>query len=519
MIVGSHAQLFLKPPPKESFMSRWIASLVVIFFGSGLVHAGQPQGKLVLDVWDAAFLEGGKAGYVHTTVYELDRDGQKILRTTVDLHLTLKKFKETVHLQGVTGTEETAAGQVIGTFMTQQLGQKKQLTITGIVKGKQIELLLDGKAGVLKPAPWEEGVVGMYRQQIMFQEKKVKPGDKFSFLTFEPSVNLVLRTDVTVKDYEKVDLLDTKAKTKLLRVEVTPEKLEQVKLPTLTMWLNADGKPLRQQVEAPGLGKITLYRTSREVAMAPGKGAIVADIGINQLVRLNKKLLNPNDFNAIKFRITVKGEDDASMAFVNDDRQQVKEAKGATFVIQVKGSRGPAKGKPDAKIGDEFMQSSYFITSADAKVKELAGKAVGKETDAWKKALKIEKWVFTNVRYTNQEALAPADEVARTLEGDCTEFAMLMAAMCRAEGVPSRIAIGLVYADTPYGPAMGFHMWTEVWVQDQWVPLDATQGRGQIGPTHLKIADHSWHEIRSLTPLYPLLRVLGKVQIEIVGAQ
>jgi hypothetical protein len=519
MIVWSHTQLFFKPRAKESFMSRWITSLVVILFSSGLVHAGQPQGKLVLDVWDAAFLEGGKAGYVHTTVHELDKDGQKTLRTTVSLHLTLKKFKDTVELRGVTGTEETAAGKVIGTFMTQQLGQNKQLTITGIVKGNQIELLLDGKAGQLKPAPWEEGVVGMYRQQIMFQEKKVKPGDKFSYLSFEPTVNLVLRTDVTVKDYEKVELLSAKGKTKLLRVEVNPEKLEQVKLPTLTMWLDAEGKPLRQQVEAAGLGKLTLYRTSREVAMAPGKGAPVADIGINQLVRLNKKLLNPNDFNAVTFRITVKGEDDASSAFVNDDRQKVKEAKGATFVIQVKGSRGPVKGQPSAKIGDEFSQSSFFITSADAKVKELARTAVGKENDAWKKALLLERWVFSNVRYTNKEALATADEVARTLEGDCTEFAMLLAAMCRAEGVPSRIAIGLVYADTTYGPAMGFHMWTEVWVQDQWVPLDATQGRGQVGPTHLKIADHSWHEIRSLTPLYPLLRVLGKVQIEIVGAQ
>ena len=71
------------------------------------------------------------------------------------------------------------------------------------------------------------------------------------------------------------------------------------------------------------------------------------------------------------------------------------------------------------------------------------------------------------------EALAPADHVARTLEGDCTEYAMLMAAMCRAEGVPSKTAIGLIYADTKTGPALGFHMWTEVWLRAngcRWTP-------------------------------------------------
>jgi transglutaminase-like putative cysteine protease len=118
----------------------------------------------------------------------------------------------------------------------------------------------------------------------------------------------------------------------------------------------------------------------------------------------------------------------------------------------------------------------------------------------------------------NDQALATAEQVARTLKGDCTEFSMLMAAMCRAEGVPSRTAIGLIYADGPR-PAFSFHMWTEVWVQGQWWALDATLGRGYVGATHLKITDHSWDDTRSLTPLLPLLRVLGKASIEVVNAK
>ena len=98
---------------------------------------------------------------------------------------------------------------------------------------------------------------------------------------------------------------------------------------------------------------------------------------------------------------------------------------------------------------------------------------------------------------------------------------MLMAAMCRAVKVPSRTAMGLIYADTSgNGPVFAFHMWTEVWVAGRWIPLDATLGRGHVGATHLKITDSSWHDTRSMTPLLPVLRVMmnkPKVEVTKVG--
>src|SRR5262249_2933934 len=156
-----------------------------------------------------------------------------------------------------------------------------------------------------------------------------------SYLSFEPTVNLVLRTDVKVKDYEVVQLGNGKGKVKLLRVEINPEKLEQVKLPTLVVWLDAEGRPLRQQVDAPGLGKITLSRTSREVAMAPGLDATITDIGISNLIRLPKKLPQPYDLKSVTYRITIDDEDDPASAFARDDRQQVKNVKGNTLLLEV----------------------------------------------------------------------------------------------------------------------------------------------------------------------------------------
>jgi transglutaminase-like putative cysteine protease len=114
--------------------------------------------------------------------------------------------------------------------------------------------------------------------------------------------------------------------------------------------------------------------------------------------------------------------------------------------------------------------------------------------------------------------MTTADNVAKTLSGDCTEYAMLAAAMCRAAGVPSRTALGVVYAPGPGGkPYLAYHMWFEVYAGGQWLPLDATLGLGGVGPGHIKITDQSWHDERSVAPLLPVLRALtAKPIIEVL---
>ena len=114
---------------------------------------------------------------------------------------------------------------------------------------------------------------------------------------------------------------------------------------------------------------------------------------------------------------------------------------------------------------------------------------------------------------------ATASQVAKDLRGDCRQYAMLTTALCRAAGVPSRTAVGLVYVRPEKGePFLGFHMWTEVWIKGQWLGLDATLGQGSIGPGHLKIADHSWNT-HTLAPVLPVLRVMGKAKVEVLSVK
>ena len=138
----------------------------------------------------------------------------------------------------------------------------------------------------------------------------------------------------------------------------------------------------------------------------------------------------------------------------------------------------------------------------------------GEEDDPWKLALALERHVHGAIRSKNfSQAFATAAEVCRSLEGDCTEHAVLLAALCRARGIPARVAIGLVYY--PRARGFAYHMWNEVWIADRWIPLDGTLGQGGIGAAHLKLAHSSLKGANAYSAFLPVFQVLGKLDVKI----
>ena len=116
-----------------------------------------------------------------------------------------------------------------------------------------------------------------------------------------------------------------------------------------------------------------------------------------------------------------------------------------------------------------------------------------------------------------QTAFASASETAKTRTGDCSEHAVLLAAMCRAVEIPARVAMGLVYVDRFAGVSdiFGWHMWTQALVDGAWVDLDAT----------LPVRYHAGHVLTSTSSLadetgsaglMSILTVMGNLEIEVV---
>jgi hypothetical protein len=497
--------------------------LGLVFLACPSGRADQPKGKVVEDAWEVIQLGGYRVGNFHTLTREFDVKGGKVLRTTGRLELTLKRSGATTRLMMETGTDETADGKVLGVSMRMDQGGR-DLVQTGTVEEKGLHVKVNGTQ-IDKFVPWNDEVIGLYRQDRICKEKKVKAGDTFTYSSYEPSITAVVTVRGKVGEAEEV--ATPKGKVKLLRVDLASDPVIVAKpgsdetfklqLPKMVLWLDKDLLPVRRQTDLPGLGSIVLLRTDQESANAPVEA--VPDILANTAIVLNRAIANPDATRGVVFKITVKDDDDPTTALAQDARQTIKNAKGNTFELHVKAVRNPAKvEKPDAPAKDEYVKSCYYLDSDDARVKKFAAEAVGDETDPLKKARRVERWVCDNVHNDNRAALAPASQIARELKGDCRQHALLAAAMCRAAGVPSRTAVGLVYAtDLGRKPIMAYHMWTEVWVEGQWLAIDGTRGHGSIGAAHVKIADQSWYDTQSLTPLLAVARVLDKLRIEVVS--
>jgi transglutaminase-like putative cysteine protease len=511
--------------------SLWCGGVVVLCLVAPL-RAAPPAPRLVQETWDAAYIEGAKCGYIHSTVYETSRDGQTILRVTKSMHLQIKRYKNVVALRMDVANDETPEGKVVGVSLTQYTDTGK-FVLTGAIDGDNV-ILRSSKDQTETKAPWDDKVLGMARQESLFADKKVKPGDKLEFLSFEPALPATLKVKALVKAAEEVDLLVPvedgtttrveRAKKSLVRVEVASDKVmvggKAIQLPRLVVWLDKEFQQVRSQLELPGLGQLALYRTTRQAAEKEGVApALLPDLGLNTLITLDRTVPHIHEAKSVIYRITVKDEDDAATTFAKDARQEIKKLKDDCFELTVRAIRSPTPVENPGEAKKEYVGSSYFLDADDDKVKALARDAVGKETDPWRKAQKIEKWVHENMQPSSAIGFACASQIANDKKGDCRQHAMLTAAMCRAAGVPSRTALGLVYVPDDKGAVLGFHMWTEVWVKGQWLGIDATLGQGSVGPGHLKISDHSWADTLTLVPLLPVTRVMGKLKVEVVRVE
>ena len=415
------------------------------------LRAEPPAPKPVSETWDAVYIEGAKAGYVHTTVREIERDGKKLLSCTQATQLGVKREGNVVTMRVETGDEETADGKVVGVSMTQFAGKDK-LTVTGRVEDGQLVLRTTPGDQVVK-RPWDDGVIGLAAQERIFADRKSKPGDQFTYLSFEPPIQAVTTVRVTVKEPEEVDVFEIKGgkaervKRKLLRAEGAPDKAmvngQPLPLPALTVWLDENREMVRREADQPGLGKFTLFRTTQAVAEEEGAApALLPDLLINSLITLDRPIDHPERAKEVVYRITLKGEDDPAAAFAQDARQQAEKAEGPTFELHVHALREPRAGVNDKEPGEEYLRSTYFLDGKADKIKALAAEAVGDETDSWRQAQRIEKWVHEHMKVSTAVDYVPASRTAADLRGDCRQHAMLAAALCRALKIPARTAAG-----------------------------------------------------------------------------
>jgi hypothetical protein len=91
-------------------------------------------------------------------------------------------------------------------------------------------------------------------------------------------------------------------------------------------------------------------------------------------------------------------------------------------------------------------------------------------------------WVRKNIRWTrdptDKEALHSAAEILRLGIGDCDDFSILMCSLLGTIGHRTRL---VTISNHPEDPMQFSHIYCEVQLDDQWIPMDAGRRRPAFG--------------------------------------
>lgn len=91
------------------------------------------------------------------------------------------------------------------------------------------------------------------------------------------------------------------------------------------------------------------------------------------------------------------------------------------------------------------------------------------------------EFVDSNIaRKSHRRSFDFASQVATSREGDCTEHAVLLAALARATDRPARVVLGIMLVELPTQLLAFGHAWTEIHDGHGWQIADATRPEKQL---------------------------------------
>ncbi|GIX04163.1 MAG: hypothetical protein KatS3mg114_0032 [Planctomycetaceae bacterium] len=489
---------------------RW--GLLGLIISAVQVVAGELPSRE--ETWQVIYMNQQRVGYARSVLDSHLEGDTPVVTTLNETHMALKRFGQTLQMKTMSATEETLDGELRQFRLDMQNPPAQTSTIVGKITGSELQLTstVNGKTST-RQVPWKSGVKSPAYQDRWLREQRLQPGDVREFEAYLPEFQRVARIKIEAVAWQSTTLLENQP-AELLLLRISNSLLPGV---MTSAWVDAQGNVLKSSTQMLGT-EMVIYTVSKDQAMQ-ALGVAELDLGVNTLIRTGK-ITAPHQTKRIVYHITIRDED-AVKVLPQTPTQQVRPGpERQTAEVIVTRLNLPSSSQSQTTPAAEYIQANEYLQADDDYVAQHAQRATQGINDPVRQALAMERYVHDKLTNKNfSTALASAAEVARSLEGDCTEHACLLAAMLRNRGIPSRVVVGLVYVERD--SAFGGHMWTEAWLHDQWVPLDATLGLGGIGAAHIRLADSSFAESAGspLTTFAPLLSIIGKLSIRVVSVE
>jgi hypothetical protein len=447
--------------------------------------------------WMTVLLNGRKIGHEEI---RREQNGD-IVTTTQTLVMDIERNHKAVPYINVSRSVETTAGEPISFTMTSTLSAT-ETKVEGIRMPDGSLQLINTVGGHTHRtiSAWPEGAVLVEGQRITMQAANAHPGSHYRLLMYNQASQQAMDLTVEVVGTEHIELADHAETLTHQRETLSGAQSTQ----SVDLWLDAQGNLRKGMLSL--LGKpMEMIACSEPCAKAPTQSLDMMDAAMVDSPRmLTPEMLS--DFLSYRVRVTNKS---ILKPFIATDEQSVTDLGNGEWQINVYRSvLGDQKPPTPADT-----QPNAWLQSDSPEIKELASFAAGSERN--KSHIMGNLNAFVN-RYLSQRGLdigyASALEVARDRRGDCAEYAVLLAALARAEGIPARVVVGMLYTDRYDNKRRVFvpHAWVVAWIRGRWRSFDPAAARFDSGHIALDVSDgNPWH-------FFNAANEFGSIQIDAV---
>jgi hypothetical protein len=425
--------------------------------------------------------------------------------------LAMRRFETPIVMDVRFASTETPDGRLVECQSVMAQGATT-VTTTGRVAGGELQLRVTTSGKTTTAAiPWSPECGGYYALQQSLSRSPMKPGETRTIRGLEPGTAQFSTTRLVARNVEPVKLLDKTID--LLRIDITTT-LDGQAIPG-GLWTDRAGEIWKSRTDMLAM---EMFRTTKEEALKASEPGEL-DLAANLAIPVHRALERPQATKRVRYRMHLDGGNPAEV-FASGPSQKVQSIDPHTAEVTVFALRlGQPAGNPGAKEEPPTAadrQPNNWIQSDHPKIVAAAKEAAGDLKDPWQVAVALERYAHGRIRRPGfSQAFDTALDVLESGEGDCTEHAVLLAALARARGIPARVAIGLVY----YKQSFLYHMWTEMYLEGRWIPMDATLAQSGIGGAHLKLVHTSLQGASALSSFLPVAQVAGRLKIEILDVE
>jgi hypothetical protein len=505
-------------PAAPHLAGRWFAAaLLLLAVGPA---SAQPTPPAHEETWYILQMQDQKCGYLHSTTKTV---GDQV-HTRSYMQIEIAREGTTLKVSSDDNFRETTAGRPLAFRRSVSMGSAP-MSYSGTIDNGRLTLITE-QFGVQREATYDfDPEIRFSWGQLLEQRKHgLKPGTTYTLKTYEPSakVNGPIAVEFKVFGTEEVDVLGEKRKlTRLSATLLMPSPIKMMS------WVDDDFNPIIATLNM-GIFQLKMLAATKELALG---GAEPPELFISTFVHVKRKV--NRDARRVKLRLKLPpGGDDRLPRLPQTSMQTVNRLGDHEAVVTISRldwkairAAGPTTTRPSDDAAGEYLRSSTVCDIEDVRVKRLATKAVkGCKTPA-EKADALRKFVTDYVSDKSLDVgFATASEVARNRQGDCTEHGVLLAALARAVGLPARGVSGIVQIPGSSSPsagpgAFGYHMWTQVYINGQWVDIDAALRQTDCDPTHIALAIMPLQDEGMLDSVMSILPLLGRLQIEVIEVE